>query len=63
MPFLTPRAVPVFVTVLLLAAVASSGIMSAMLPCANSLSDNPFSCDGIIVYKVMQHPEFLRLKP
>lgn len=52
MPFLTPRAVPVFVTILLLMAVASSGVMSAMLPCANSLSDNPLSCDGIIVYKV-----------
>ena len=52
MCFLSPRAVPVFVTVLLLVAVTSSGVMSAMLPCANSLSENPFSCDGVIVYRV-----------
>ena len=52
MRFLGPRAVPVFVTVLLLMAVASSGVMSALLPCANSLSSNPFSCDGVIVFEL-----------
>lgn len=52
MPFLGKRSVPVFVTVLLLMAVAASGVMSALLPCANSLSGNPYACDGVLVFSI-----------
>ena len=52
MPFLGKRSVPVFVTVLLLMAVAASDVMSALLPCANSLSGNPHACDGVLVFSI-----------
>jgi hypothetical protein len=29
--------------------------MSALLPCANSLAENPFACDGVIVVRVNSH--------
>ena len=34
---------------------ACSGVMSALLPCANSLAENPFACDGVIVVQVNKH--------
>ena len=53
---LRASAIPTFGTLLLLAAVAASATMAALLPCANDLSVNEAGCDnGFIVRQVWGH--------